>query len=146
MVKNGDFDSIDTIKNMGPEPLDSEFNFDRFKSITKNRSAMTKALLLDQSFIAGIGNVYADEILFQAGIRPSRRVSDLNERQLHTLLQEIKDVLETAIKHGTEFQGLEQEFLIPHRGPEGKCPKCGSPLRTTKISSRTSYWCEHCQS
>lgn len=145
IVKDGNFDSISTIREMGPEPLDDTFTFDKFKSIVDGRSAMIKALLLDQSFIAGIGNVYADEILFQAGIRPDRKISDVDQQQLHTLFQEMKQVLQTAIQHETDFKGLQQTFLTPHRDPEGRCPKCRAPLKTVKISSRTSYWCENCQ-
>lgn len=145
LVEGEDFDSISTIQDMGPEPLDKSFTFDEFKRITQGRSAMAKSLLLDQSFIAGIGNVYGDEILFQAGIRPDRKISKLNHQQLNALFGEIKHVLRTVIQHELDFQGLQQKFLTPHRQPEGKCPKCGLPLKNMRISSRTSYWCSHCQ-
>ncbi|MFW6117429.1 MAG: Fpg/Nei family DNA glycosylase, partial [Thermoproteota archaeon] len=145
LVEDSNFDSISTIQKMGPEPLDDEFTFEDFKSITEGRSAMTKSLLLDQSFIAGIGNVYGDEILFQAGIRPDKKISDLNQQKLHTLFEEIKHVLKTVIQHEIELQNLKQTFLTPHRHSGGKCPKCGSSLKKMKISSRTSYWCDNCQ-
>ncbi|MFW6110552.1 MAG: Fpg/Nei family DNA glycosylase [Thermoproteota archaeon] len=145
LIEDGQFDSINTINKMGPEPLDEGFTFEDFKKLTEEKSAMIKSLLLDQSFIAGIGNVYGDEILFQAGIRPDRKISELNQRQLHTLFEEIKHVLQTVIKHEIDFEVLEKTFLTPHRDPEGKCPKCKTPLKTMKISSRTSYWCDNCQ-
>ncbi len=145
LVKNGRFSSISTIREMGPEPLDSDFSFDKFRSLTEGRFAMTKALLLDQSFIAGVGNVYADEILFQAGIRPGRRISDLDEEELQSLYKGIRRVLRTAIKHQVDLQDLKDIFLTPHRESDGQCPRCAALLKTTKISSRTSYWCERCQ-
>lgn len=145
LVENGDFNSIATIKNMGPEPLDPNFTFDKFQSLSKNRSAKLKALFLDQSFIAGIGNVYADEVLFQAGIRPQRKISELSQQELCNLFKMVKYVLKTAVHYETNFEGLKDAFLVPHRNPEGTCPKCGNSFQTAKISSRTSYWCEHCQ-
>lgn len=106
---------------------------------------MVKALLLDQSLIAGIGNVYADEVLFQAGIRPDRKMSELREKELSRLFREIKRVLRTAIRRETSFKGLEGSFLIPHRGEGENCPQCGSSIQRVKISNRTSYYCERCQ-
>ena len=145
LIEEGHFDSISTIKKMGPEPLDEGFTIEDFTHLTEGRSAMVKSLLLNQSFIAGIGNVYGDEILYQAGIRPDKKISDLNKRQLRTLFEEIKHVLQTVIQHEIDFEGLKQTFLTPHREPGGKCPRCGSTLKTKKISSRTSYWCGNCQ-
>lgn len=145
LVPRGEFSQIDTIRKMGPEPLSPEFDFPDFKGVIKGRSAMVKALLLDQSLIAGIGNVYADEVLFQAGIRPDRKISELREKELSRLFREIKRVLRTAIRRETSFKGLEVSFLIPHRGEGENCPKCGSAIQRVKISNRTSYYCERCQ-
>lgn len=145
LVPDGKFNSVRTIENMGPEPLDPKFNFQSLKNIAEGRSATLKALLLNQSFIAGIGNVYADEILFQTGVRPDRKISDLTETELLKLFRQIKRVLQTAIQHQTSFKGLEEDFLIPHRRIGEICPKCKSEIKNMKISNRTSYYCERCQ-
>lgn len=145
LVPKGKFDRIATIKNMGPEPLNPEFDFTKFKTRVERRSAMVKALLLDQSFIAGIGNVYGDEILFQAGIRPNRKISELGEEELKRLFKETKRVLRKAIQRKARLQGLEDSFLALHRGEGENCPRCGSRIRKMKVSGRTSYYCERCQ-
>jgi len=145
LVPRGEFTQIDTIRKMGPEPLSPEFDFSTFKHMIEGRSAMLKSLLLDQSFVAGIGNVYGDEILFQAGIRPDRRISELNEEELTRLFNETKRVLREAIQRKARLEGLEDSFLALHRGEGENCPRCGSRIQKMKVSSRNSYHCERCQ-
>ena len=145
LVPRGEFIQIDTIRKMGPEPLSPEFDLSTFKRIIQGRSAMLKALLLDQSFIAGIGNVYGDEILFQAGIRPDRKISELSEEELTKLFKETKSVLRKAIQHKARLQRLRDSFLALHRRKGENCPRCGSRIQKMKVSGRTSYYCERCQ-
>jgi len=145
LVPRGEFIQIDTIRKMGPEPLSPEFDLSTFKRIIQGRSAMLKALLLDQSFIAGIGNVYGDEILFQAGIRPDRKISSLSEEELTKLFKETKSVLRKAIQHKARLQRLRDSFLALHRRKGENCPRCGSRIQKMKVSGRTSYYCERCQ-
>ncbi len=145
LVPKGKFNRIATLKTMGPEPLNPEFDFTKFKTRVEKRSAMMKALLLDQSFIAGIGNVYGDEILFQAGIRPDRKISELGEEELTRLFKETKRVLRKAIQRKARLQGLEDSFLALHRRKDENCPRCGSRIQRVKVSGRTSYYCERCQ-
>lgn len=143
LVPEGEFTRIDTIKNMGPEPLNPKFNFSTFEKMTRGRSAKVKALLMDQAFIAGIGNLFADEILFQAEIRPDRRFSEFDEEELKKLFDEIKRVLHKAIQNKARIQDFED--FAPHRREGEDCPRCGYKIHATKISGRTSYYCEKCQ-
>jgi formamidopyrimidine-DNA glycosylase len=145
LVPRGEFNQIDTIRKMGPEPLSPEFDFSTFKRIIEGKSAMVKALLLDQRFVAGIGNVYGDEILFQSRIRPNRKISELSRAELKNLFRETKRVLRKAIQRKAKLQGLEDSFLALHRGEGENCPRCGSRIQKVKISNRSSYYCERCQ-
>jgi formamidopyrimidine-DNA glycosylase len=100
-----------------------------------------KSVLMDQSLISGIGNIYSDEILFQAGIHPEKGVDTLDEKAIHHLFMTLREVLETAIEAGAEIEKLPDTFLIPHREKKGVCPRCGLPLHTVTVSGRTSYYC-----
>lgn len=100
---------------------------------------MVKALLLDQIFIAGIGNVYGNEILFQAGIRPNRKTSELDEQELARLFKETKGVLKKAIHRKASLQGLEASFLALHRSEEESCPRCRSRIRARALSRPRSH-------
>jgi formamidopyrimidine-DNA glycosylase len=99
--------------------------------------------------MAGIGNIYSDEILFQARLRPQTRADWLDAGARKCLFRQIKEVLETAIVRGagTErlIDRLPRSFLIPYRQKGGRCPRCGSEIATAKISGRTAYYCPRCQ-
>jgi formamidopyrimidine-DNA glycosylase len=99
--------------------------------------------------VAGIGNIYADEILFQARLHPQTPASSLDERARRALLRQIKAVLETAIERGAGaeqfLERLPEHYLLPHREKGGKCPRCGSAIATLKSGGRTSHYCPRCQ-
>lgn len=145
LVPHGNFSQIPTIRTMGPEPLSPLFGHPTFLQMIEGRSAMVKALLLDQSFIAGIGNVYGDEILFQAGIRPDRRASELDAPEVARLFKELTRVIKKAIHRKARLQGLEASFLALHRSAGERCPRCESRIDRVKVSGRTSYYCPRCQ-
>jgi len=130
---------------MGPEPLYPDFTLESFRERIKNRSKVIKTLLMDQRFIAGIGNLYADEILFQAGILPYRRAKDLDKGEIEQLYREIKQVLEEANRFNARVWRLSYKFIIPHRYGDGVCPKCGKHLESLSIGNRTSFFCPRCQ-
>ena len=136
---------LPTIALMGPEPLDSDFTLESFLKRLKNKSKTIKTLLIDQKFIAGIGNLYADEILFQARILPYRKAKDLNRRERVRLYKKIKQVLKEANKVKAALWKLKHKFIIPHRYEDNICPRCGSKLKSIKIGNRTSFFCSHCQ-
>lgn len=125
---------------MGPDALLVER--DGFLEIMRGRRGTIKSLLLNQRLLAGIGNLYADEALFQAGIHPQSRC--LDEMQLSSLFLSIQEVLKTSISNSADFDRLPDSYLLRHRHPGGRCPWEGALLQHEKIGGRTSYYCpEH---
>jgi formamidopyrimidine-DNA glycosylase len=104
--------------------------------------APIKARLLDQGAIAGVGNLLADEILFQAGIDPRRRCHDLSVEELDELRRATRKAIRRAIRGG----GAHVGEINPERQPGGRCPRCGTPLERARIGGRTTYWCPRDQS
>jgi formamidopyrimidine-DNA glycosylase len=128
-------------KNLGPDAL--KMDLKTYLNATRGRKGTIKAALLDQSVIAGLGNIYADESLFQAGIRPNAR--GLDEARLVLLFKCIKAVLSKAISIKADFQSFPGSFLITHRIVGGRCPVDGISLKHLKIAGRTSYYCPYHQ-
>ncbi len=131
--------------SLGPDALDPELDRDRFTGRLQGRRGTVKAALMNQSLLAGIGNVYSDEILFQAGIRPGRRLDNLTTGDLHDLHRVLRHVLRTASARGPEVADQPAGWLIHHREQGEACPACGHPLRQDRVSGRTSTWCPACQ-
>ncbi len=143
---------------LGEEPLSKEFTFAKFKEILKqSRRRNLRALLLDQFQIVGIGNIYASEILFEAGVSPYRAVGSLQEQEARAVFDWTKKILRLAIKErGTsdsdyrDTQGAPGNYqnLLKVYGKEGQpCPRKGCPgeIRRDKIGQRSAFWCEGCQ-
>ncbi len=104
-----------------------------------------KAILLNQQLIAGIGNLYADEILFRARMHPATEATRLSGDDLRRLFRATRYVLERAIALKTDFNRLPKSWLLTHRGKAGRCPRCGRALKSATIGGRTSWFCAHCQ-
>ena len=104
---------------------------------------------MDQTLFAGIGNIYSDEILFQAKIYPRTGISDLDDKSLNQLYRTMRRVLETAVAKGAGAEDVERRvpnsWLLPHRGRGGECPRCGGKIATLKMQTRTAYFCPSCQ-
>lgn len=136
--------------DLGPDAMAKGFNLAAFKAALKGRRTSIKAALMDQAAMAGIGNIYSDEILFQARINPRRATVRLNDRELARLFHQMKRVLATATaRHaGSEdfFERLPRGYLLPHRRKGGECPRCGGAVRVLKMGGRTAYYCPRCQS
>ncbi len=144
-------------QRLGPEPLGSAFTATRLAEILARRSAPVKNVLLDQSAIAGIGNIYADESLFVARIHPLRPANSLDPDEIRRLHRAIRRVLTLGIaRRGTSFShfidgqgnsGENQSFLhVYGRGRKADaCPRCGRPLSLLVIGGRSSHFCPHCQ-
>lgn len=145
--KLGELKVIDSIerfikeKDLGPDALDQDFDLEAFKKATEGRHAMVKTTLMDQETMAGIGNVYSDEILFQAGIYPRKKIDELDEGEIETLYQAMKGVLETAIEHQADPERFPEDYITPHRHEDGHCPKCGAALEKVQVGSRHAYYC-----
>ena len=134
---------------LGPDALHRRFDLAAFSAALAGRKKAVKAILMDQTSMAGIGNIYSDEILFQARVHPATQADHLSEEQIETLFAMTKEVLRTAIKRraGSEqfLYRLPEEYLLPHREKGGQCPRCGAMIRTIKASGRTGYYCPRCQ-
>jgi formamidopyrimidine-DNA glycosylase len=104
-----------------------------------------KAILLNQQLIAGIGNLYADEILFRARIHPATQISALEEKMVAKLFRAARDILKRAIEAKADVDQMPKSWLLPHRGKGGKCPRCGRELTSATIGGRTAWFCAHCQ-
>jgi len=144
-----DAEAFIVAEQLGPDALDPAFDIASFESALDGRRRDVKALLMDQSLMAGIGNLYADEILFQARLHPRARTDRLDRAQRRRLFEQIKEVLETAIACGAGAEQLLERlpdgYLLPERQAGGHCPRCGTALATLKSGGRTSYFCPRCQ-
>ena len=140
---------------LGPEPIHGDLTEAEFDTIVKSRRRPIKSALLDQSFLAGVGNIYADEACFRAGIRPSRWTHRLTARERRALYSAIQEVLENSIAaRGSSIinyvdafgvRGTNQEKLLVYgRGGE-PCLKCGTPLQATRLAGRGTVYCRKCQ-
>jgi formamidopyrimidine-DNA glycosylase len=145
----GDAGAFVRAEELGPDALDPAFDLAAFAKALEGRRRDVKSVLMDQALIAGIGNIYADEILFQARVHPKTAVSALSERQRRTLFERIRRVLETAIACGAGaeqfLERLPEDYLLPEREQGGRCPRCGTAIATLKSGGRTSYFCPRCQ-
>ena len=134
---------------LGPDALDPDFGFSEFARRLAGRKQPIKSLLVDQSKMAGMGNTYSDEILFQARIHPADPAGDLDVNRGRRLFRAIRSVLRTAIDldptTGDFRARLPADFLLPHRHPGGHCPRCGTELDRVALSGHTSTYCPRCQ-
>ena len=147
VAANGDFDAV------GVEPLDVDL--ERFVALFRGRKTPIKSALLNQKLLRGVGNIYADESLFRAGIRPRRKAASITREQLGKLFVAIKEVLKEAIKLGgssisdyVDADGEEGFFQLKHRvyGREGKpCMVCKTLIKRVVIAGRSSHFCPKCQ-
>jgi len=141
------------LADLGPEPLD--LPAEEFVELCHSRRRMIKPALLDQTFIAGIGNIYADEALFLSRIHPARRTDSITRRKLVELFGNMKHLLRRSIEAagttiinfvGVEGEGGSFQRLLQVYGREGEpCVRCGLPVRRIVIGSRSSHLCSYCQ-
>ncbi|MDZ7798181.1 MAG: bifunctional DNA-formamidopyrimidine glycosylase/DNA-(apurinic or apyrimidinic site) lyase [Patescibacteria group bacterium] len=142
--------------DFGPEPLSSDFRLKNFREILKKRkNKPIKPLLMDPRLIAGIGNIYASEACFLAGIRPSRRAGTLTKKESEKIFKAVKKVLKKSLKYG----GTSADAYINAEGKEGdfekmlyvygrrgeKCKKCQAEIKSIKQAGRGTYFCSNCQ-
>jgi formamidopyrimidine-DNA glycosylase len=128
---------------VGPDALD--VNLSQFREIFEKHRGAVKAILLNQKLIAGIGNIYADEILFRARIHPATEISRLGDKALTKLFRATRYILERAITAKADVIQMPKSWLLPHRGRGGKCARCGRKLKSARVGGRTAWFCAHCQ-
>ena len=138
----------------GPEPLDDEFTLREFRKRLRARRGRLKPLLLDQSFVAGIGNIYADEALWAARLHPLRAASSLHPADERRLYGEFRRILaEAIVRRGSsvddytapEGDGSMQEHLLVYQRAGEPCARCGRPIRRIVIGARATHFCSWCQ-
>jgi len=133
------------LKKRAPGPDALDISLSQFKEIFGKHRVAVKTILLNQKLIAGIGNIYADEILFRARIHPATQVSALKEKTVAKLFRAARYILKKAIEVKADVDLMPESWLLPHRGKGGKCPRCGRELKSAKIGGRTAWFCAHCQ-
>ena len=140
---------------LGVEPMDKHFTLKYFAENLRNKKGKIKAILLDQKVVTGVGNIYADESLFEAGIHPERRANALEHEEIKRLHKAIKRIIKRAIKVGgssvATYRLLDESrgnYAREHKvyGKAGQpCHDCSTPLEKTTIASRTTIFCPKCQ-
>ena len=126
-------------QKLGPDAL--RVDFETYLEVLRHKKGGVKCVLMDQSVLSGIGNIYADEILFNARIHPRRAVAAMDDRQKRLLFDAIRRVLKTAVDRNADESRFPRTYLIHHRRKGGACPRCGSPLETLSACGRTAYFC-----
>lgn len=136
---------VPALREMGPEPLGIAFSLAFLARLIEERPRrQIKPLLLDQRMIAGVGNIYADEILFEAGVRPDRVASSLSEEAIKRIHRATRRVLRRSIRTADEEE-FPSDFLVSREARGAVCRVCGQPIEKKKIGGRTSHFCSRCQ-
>jgi formamidopyrimidine-DNA glycosylase len=141
--------------DIGPEPLEDAFDLGAFRAALTRRSAPIKSVLLDQTVLAGVGNIYADEALFAARVRPTKAANALSRPAVARLFQGVRDVLHLALgDRGSSFrdyvdgagrEGGHQLNVKVFRRTGEPCYVCGSEIRRTRVGGRSTHYCPRCQ-
>lgn len=143
------------LRDLGPEPLGDAFDGDWLFTLSRGRSAAVKSFLMGQSVVVGVGNIYASEVLFAAGVHPKRAAGAVSRARYARIAAEIRRILDYAItRGGTTLRDFiapdgapgyfEQELMAYGRADE-PCKACGTPIRAEVIGQRMTYWCPRCQ-
>jgi len=150
-----ELENSEEFKKIGPEPLDKSFSFEKFKIALRDKNGKIKQVLMDPNVIAGIGNIYSDEILFRAKVHPLKIVPKLKENELKSIYREMKIVLPKAIELGGESfsdfrkvdgsKGFFDKERKVYRREGEKCPVCGNVIKRIKIGGRSAHFCPSCQ-
>jgi formamidopyrimidine-DNA glycosylase len=147
-------DETDPFDQLGPEPLDPSFTLRRFRTLIRGRRGRLKPLLVDQAFLAGVGNIYADEALWRSKLHPLRNAASLRPPDERALYTAIREVLAEGIEHrgasvddyiAPEGQGEMQEHLDVYQRTGQACTRCGRPIKRFVLGIRATHFCSWCQ-
>jgi formamidopyrimidine-DNA glycosylase len=144
------------LSSLGPEPLEKDFSFEKFKEVLlKRKKGKIKQVLMDQTVIAGIGNIYSDEILWKAMVHPFKRVEKLSEEELERIFKAMKEILPKAIEVGGESisdfrrpsgqKGGFDPLRKVYRREGERCSRCNSIIKRIKLGGRSAHYCPICQ-
>jgi formamidopyrimidine-DNA glycosylase len=156
LVPTIEIDNIDFFKKLGPEPLSADFTAEKFKERLRRRpNSRIKPALMDQTVIAGVGNIYADEALWGAKIYPEERVRDVEGTKLNKLYEELIYVLKLSIEKGGSTdknyvdakgkKGSYLQFARVFRRENLPCPRCGTTIKKIRVAGRGTHYCPKCQ-
>lgn len=155
LISKSEINSIGPLVNLGLEPWDNNLTSDYLLDKYKNKKLPIKSVLLDQSIIVGIGNIYADEILFLSKINPLKKCNLINDKEANDIIKYTREVLEKAIKMGGTtirtyssvdgVHGLFQQELLVHGKDKDFCPICNNKINKIKVGGRGTYYCPICQ-
>ena len=155
LVKKEDLETTTEIAKQGKEPLDATLTSTYLLEKFKGKKLPLKTVLLDQEIISGLGNIYANEVLFASGINPLRSASSITKDECEKIISSSNKIIKKAIEMGgttiksyTSSLGVTghyQDYLCVHKKEGEACPKCGKPIKKIKIGGRSTYYCEHCQ-
>jgi formamidopyrimidine-DNA glycosylase len=140
-----DVNQVPALREMGPEPLGLEFSFGFLERLIEERGRrQIKPLLMDQGMIAGIGNIYADEILFESRVRPDRLASSLDGDEIRRIHRATKRILRRAMRTAAEEE-FPENFLVSRDARGAVCGVCGTRIERKTIGGRTAHFCPQCQ-
>lgn len=155
MFKTSDEGKIPRLMKLGPEPLDKSFTLKKLNERLQNKKSLLKSVLLDQNVVSGIGNIYADEILWEAKLNPKKSVDSLSKIQKEKLYKSIKKILKKAVElRGTSIsdyrdafgeKGSYQKVRKVYKRDGENCYRCKTKLNRTKVSNRGTTYCPKCQ-
>jgi formamidopyrimidine-DNA glycosylase len=139
------------LAGIGPEPLTPEFDGAYLFGVSRSRRVAVKQLLMDSTIVAGVGNIYANEALFRAALRPDRPACSLTPQECERLAATVREVLEDSIAQGSTYRVAEEsvayhplEFAVYGRGT-GNCTRCGGALEEIRLGNRSTVYCPRCQ-
>lgn len=155
LIKKDELDTVKGLKKLGYEPFDQNMNKEYLYQKLNNKNKAIKSLLLDQTIINGLGNIYADEVLFKSKINPLKSGSQLSLKDCNNLITNSIDILSSAIKlGGTTIKsytsslgvtGQYQNYLLVHKKEKEPCIVCQTPIKKIKVNGRSTYFCPQCQ-
>ncbi len=145
----GKISRVNTLKELKKEKRlgadVNEIEFEDFKEIISTNRGSVKSFLMNQKYIAGIGNIYSDEILFQAKIHPKKPCIKLTDEQIKLLYEKMLEVINIAIDKEAKTEKLPDNYILPHKDTDMKCPDGDEKMKITKVSGRTAYFCSKSQ-
>jgi len=155
LYEPGEEDGHPLISRLGPDPLSDDFTVEYLISALGGRKANVKGMLLDQSVVAGLGNIYVDEVLFAASVNPTRKANTLTMEEIEHVYAATRDILARAIElRGTTFDsyhdafgetGMFQDQLKVFTREGEPCPRCGTQIVKTRVAGRGTHFCPSCQ-
>lgn len=147
--------NVNPLKKLGPDPFEKEYTFDYVQQKIKRTTRNIKATLLDQTIIAGLGNIYVDEVLFLSQIHPEKRANELTDKELKEIWKNVRIVLEKAVEmggttirsyvNGQGEMGMFQQELYVYGQEEKPCKHCGTEIEKMRVAGRGTHICPSCQ-